>query len=200
MKKQIIIVRGGDTFETYEEYLKFLKGHQVDLNRYRSGKIEWKKNLHNILGSDYDVIIPEMPNRINAKYTEWQIWFEKFIPLLESEVILIGHSMGGSFLAKYLSENEFPKKIKGLFLIAPPFKGDSEYPLSTFSLPADLNGLANQPEKIFLYQSQDDPVVPFTELEKYQKNLPNATVRIFTDRGHFMQPELPEIIQDIKSL
>ncbi|MDP1706880.1 MAG: alpha/beta fold hydrolase [bacterium] len=200
MKKQIIIIHGGDTFETYEEYLKFLKDWPVDLNRYRLGKIEWKKNLHKTLGEDYDIILPEMPNRINAKYSEWQIWFDKFVPLLESEVILIGHSMGGSFLAKYLAENIFPKKIKGLFLIAPPFDGDSEYPLASFALPTDLSQLASQPEKIFLYQSQDDPVVPFAELEKYRKNLPNATVRIFSDRGHFMQVELPEIIQDIKSL
>ncbi|MDP2705651.1 MAG: alpha/beta hydrolase [bacterium] len=200
MKKQIVIIHGGDTFETYEEYLKFLKDWQIDLDRYRLGKIEWKKNLHKILGDDYDVILPEMPNRINAKYAEWQIWFDKFVPLFESEMILIGHSMGGSFLAKYLAENIFPKKIKGLFLIAPPFDGDSEYPLASFALPADLSQLASQPEKIFLYQSQDDPVVPFTELEKYQKNLPNATIRIFPDRGHFMQPELPEIIEDIKSL
>ncbi len=200
MKKQIIVIHGGDVFENHEKYLAFLKNRPINLNRYRLGRIEWKRNLDKTLGENYDVIFPEMPNKINAKYAEWKIFFEKFIPLLESELILIGHSLGGTFLAKYLAENNFPKKIKGLFLIATPFDKGNDYSLGDFALPADLNQLANQPEKTFLYFSQDDPTVPFSDLKSYQTNLPKAVTRTFTDRGHFYQEEFPEIINDIKSL
>ncbi len=59
-----------------------------------------------------------MPNKTNAQFEEWKIWFEKFIPFLNDGVILVGHSLGGVFLAKYLSENKFPKKIGGVFLVS----------------------------------------------------------------------------------
>ena len=104
MKKQVVVIHGGDTFKTYEQYLRFLKRFDIDFERYRSGKNDWKTNLREALGEEYEVIAPVMPNKNNAKYPEWQIWFEKFIPFLNGEIILVGHSLGGTFIAKYLSE------------------------------------------------------------------------------------------------
>ncbi len=37
-------------------------------------------------------------------------------------------------------------------------------------------------------------------MKEYKAALPNATERIFEDRGHFNQEELPEIITDIKRI
>ena len=62
-----------------------------------------------------------MPLQENAKYNDWKIFFERYIPFLRNNVILIGASLGGIFLAKYLSENKFPKKILSTYLICPPF-------------------------------------------------------------------------------
>ena len=53
-------------------------------------------------------------------------------------------------------------------------------------------------EEIHLFYSKDDPVVPFTELAKFQADLPDAISHIFEDRGHFNDetfPELHEILQ-----
>lgn len=99
MKKQIIILHGGDTFDTQEEYLEFLKGWQIIFEDYRTEKRDWKKGLAEKLGPDFETIMPNMPNKINAKYFEWKIWFKKFIPHFNSEVILIGHSLGGTFFS-----------------------------------------------------------------------------------------------------
>ena len=41
---------------------------------------------------------------------------------------------------------------------------------------------------------------PFSDLEIYRKALPKATVRVLDGFGHFNLPELPVIIEDIKSL
>ena len=109
MKKQVVVIHGGDTFETYEEYLNFLRGYEIDIERYKSDKRDWKPWLRQRLGSDYEVILPIMPNKTNARFDEWKIWFEKFIPFLHDNVLLIGHSLGGTFLAKYLSENKFSR-------------------------------------------------------------------------------------------
>ena len=62
-----------------------------------------------------------MPLQDNAKYEEWKILFERYIPHLKDNVILMGNSLGGIFLAKYLSENKFPKKILSTYLTCPPF-------------------------------------------------------------------------------
>ncbi len=199
MKKQVVFIHGGTTFNTDKEYLSHLKSLKIDLDRYR--KHGWNNSLQEKLGRKFDVLLPKMPNPMNSKYKEWEILFNKIAILLEKEVVLIGHSAGAIFLAKYLSENKFPKKIMATFLIAPPYKeeglGES---LGSFVLSKDLNKLNEQGGKIFIYHSQDDPVVPISHLEEYRKDLPNAIVRIFKNRGHFNQSKFPELIKDIKRL
>lgn len=141
-----------------------------------------------------------MPNGKNAKYKEWQIWFEKIIPLLNREIILVGHSMGGIFLAKYLSENRFPKTILATILVAAPFNEEGGESLGDFSLPKSLARFEKQSREIFLIYSTDDPSVPFSKLEKYKKALPNAKTLIFKDKGHFRQETFPEIVELIKNI
>ncbi len=201
MKKQIIIIHGGDTFDTYKEYLSFLKKWKIDFARYKSPKAGWKKRLSKTLGKNYEVILPDMPNDMNVKYLEWKIWFQKFIPYFNARVILIGHSLGGVFLAKYLSENKFPKRIIATFLVAAPFDDKhSDYSIADFALPKSLKRFEDQSEKIFLYHSEDDPIVPFQDFKKYRKALKGAEPRILKNRGHFNQETLPELVRDIKNL
>ncbi|HEY4490272.1 MAG TPA: alpha/beta fold hydrolase [Candidatus Paceibacterota bacterium] len=198
MKKQIVIIHGGDTFATQEDYLNFLRKYEVNIERYKTDKDDWKPWIRRMLQENYEVITPQMPNKTNCQYEEWKLWFEKLIPFLNDGVILIGHSQGGIFLAKYLSENQFSKKIGGVMLVSTPYDQDSEgYPVLSFSLPTTLN---LQTDKVFLYHSKDDPVVPFQALEQYQKLLPNATVRVFEDRKHINQEEFPELLEDITNL
>jgi len=203
MKKQIFAIHGGDAFATYEEYLANLRNWEIDIDRLH-GKHDWKNNFPQDLGDEYDVFLPEMPNKRNAKYVEWKIWFEKFVPFMEEGAILVGHSLGGCFLAKYLAEETIPKRISATFLVAAPYD-EAENPefakhLHDFAAPKNLEKLAAQGGNIFLYQSKDDPVVSFTELAKYQQALPGATVRVLEDRGHIGQEHFPEIIEDIKSV
>ncbi len=198
MKKQVIVIHGGDTFETYEIYLDFLRKYEIDINRYKSGKDDWKPWLRDNLGNDYEVIIPIMPNKTNAQFEEWKLWFNKLIPFLNDEVILVGHSLGGAFLAKYLSENLFPKKVSGVFLVGAVYNKDTDgYPLASFSLPKHLD---LQTENIYLYHSKDDPVVPFSDLDEYRKNLPASQIKILENRGHLNQYEFPELLADIIKL
>ncbi|HEX5430175.1 MAG TPA: alpha/beta fold hydrolase [Patescibacteria group bacterium] len=200
MKQQILVIHGGDTFADtdYDKYIQFLQDIELDYARLTSDKTDWKRNLRRDLGADYEVILPSMPNKFNARFTEWKLWFEKLFPFLRDDIILIGHSMGGAFLAKYLTENQFPKKIKALALVAAPADADSDgNSLHTFELPSQLNLPAG---KIYLYYSTNDPIVDFDQHEKYSDQLPQALLRTFEDRGHFNQKQFPEIIEDIKNL
>ena len=192
--RQVVVIHGGDSFETYEEYLKYLKGVEISLDWGKG----WKAGLSEALGEKYQVIAPRMPNSLNARYIEWKMWFEKYLALLDEDLILVGHSLGGVFLAKYLSQETCPKGVLGTFLVAAPF--DAPEGSWDFILSGPLNSLAEQGGKLFLYQSKDDTLVPFAEVQKYQMALPGAVVRTFNDRGHFLGEEFPEIVADIRSV
>jgi predicted alpha/beta hydrolase family esterase len=195
MKSSLIVIHGGTTFDTYEEYWKYLESCKVSLEK--TNRKDWKDFLASNLPK-FEVMYPKMPNAKNARYPEWKLWFEKFIPLLSDEIVLIGHSLGGIFLAKYLSETEFPKKIKSLHLVAALY--DTEVikdSLADFSLNGTVEKLGILTNNIFLYQSKDDPEVAFANVEKYKRDIPTATLREFEDRGHFTQENFPELIKDI---
>ena len=193
MKRQIFIIHGGDSFKTQRGYLKFLKNYKISLERYRAGKKDWKTDLHRKLGKNFEVFLPMMPNRINAKYKEWELWLNKFIPHMKTGAILIGHSLGGLFLAKYLSNNKITKKISAVFLIATPYnEGD-------FTTPKSFGLLEKQSGKLFLYQSRNDTIVPFKDLEKYRARLQSAIYRISKNQGHFNVGSIPGLIKDIKN-
>ena len=192
MKQQLLVIGGGEVFESYEDYLEFLKNFEVDLDRIKNGS--WKDNLQKDLGQNYDVIYPQMPNKFNARYSEWKIIFEKILPLLRNNLILIGHSLGGIFLAKYLSENDIIKKIKAVILISAPFNNVGDFKLSK-----NLISNLNKYKKIILIHSKDDQIVNYDEAEKYKKVLSNVELITFKDKGHFNQESFPEIVELIKN-
>ena len=109
MKQQVVVVHGGTTFDNYEKYIDYLKNQEIYLDRVRFKKY-WKENLQEDLGDNYDVLLPRMPNKDDARYLEWAIYFNNFSNQLDDDLILMGNSLGGIFLAKYLSENKFNKK------------------------------------------------------------------------------------------
>lgn len=195
IKKQIVLIHGGMTFDTYEEYLTYLESYNFKIESLTHK--DWKDNLESDL-PDFEVIYPKMPNSKNAKYKEWKIWFEKIIPFIKENVILVGHSLGGIFLAKYLSENIFPKNIDSLHLVAAPY--DTEVikeSLADFSLNFDVSNLSEKIEKIFLYQSKDDTAVAYEDVQKYKRDLPASTLLTFDNRGHFKQEKFPELVENI---
>lgn len=196
-KQQVVVIHGGDVFESDDEWLRFLQEEKEP--RFETMMDEdWKDTLQDDLGNEYEVIIPSMPNKQNADYDEWEIWFAKHIPHFDDEVVFVGHSLGGIFVAKYISENEYPKQIKATFLVAAPFEmSDMDYSLADFALGEDLSLLEEQGGDICLYHSRNDTVVPFADLEKYQEVLPDAHTRVFENKEHF-SGDLPEIVENIK--
>lgn len=196
MKKQVIAIHGADSFDSYEKYFEALKKWEVDLDSFLP-KNDWKTNLQKDLGDDFEVLTPRMPNSNNARYLEWEIWFEKMFPFVRDGVMLVGHSQGGIFLAKYLSIHNFPKKIGGLFLVAAPHTEANE--IGDFAFEKSIEGVPEQCQNIHLYQSQDDPVVPYAEMDHYKKSWPSAETHTFTDREHFRQKHFSELVEDIKN-
>lgn len=196
MQKTVLVIHGGTTFDTYEEYWKWLESIDMDIDRLDSK--DWKDSLRDKL-LDFKVLCPKMPNKMNARYLEWKLWFEKMFKFLSDDVVLVGHSLGGIFLAKYLAENNFPNKISQLHLVAASY--DTEVikdSLADFVLSGTVEKVSEKVENIFLYQSKDDTSVAYEDVLKYKRDLPNAELIIFEDRGHFNQKEFPELVERIR--
>lgn len=155
-------------------------------------------SLQNALGPAYDVHYPNMPTEDSAAYEDWKAPIETELATLDREVILMGHSVGGSVLLKYLSEEQVEKPIAGLFLIAAPYWGADEFwTWDEGRLPQDVaKKLAGIP-RIFLYHSRDDEIVPFAHLALYAAKLPQATIREVDGRGHQFGNNLADIADDI---
>lgn len=196
--QQILIIHGGDSYQSRDEFLEYLKNKSYSLDRLRGS--DWKSSLQTELGDAFDVLRASMPNKDNAVYSEWKLVMDNIAPLLSDEVILIGHSLGGLFLAKHLSEEPFPKKIKATILIAAPYSTKDHEPITDFLLPTSLEKLSKQSEKICLVHSSDDPVVPFSDMKFYKEKLPEATSIELRDKGHFNQNSFPELVEVIKKL
>ncbi|PIE85345.1 hypothetical protein CSA08_02090 [Candidatus Gracilibacteria bacterium] len=198
MKKQILFIHGGECFNTYEKYLDFLK-NKMSADPFYEREKSWRDDIGDKLGDDYIFVKPTMPNKYNSKYSEWKIWFEKTLEFLDKKFILVGYSLGGTFLAKYLGENIINKKIMGLFLVAPAFSEKLE-DLGDFKFKINPQNIEKQTENIHIYHSEDDKVVSFSDFLEFQTNLKSAKCKIFKNRGHFLLEEFPEIIEDIKNI
>ncbi len=199
-KPQIFMVHGGMTFKNDRDYLRYLKTRKIRIQK----KVNWAGDyLDKELGKKFEIIKPRMPLQDNAQYRDWKIYFERHIPYLRNNVILIGGSLGGIFLAKYLSEQKFPKKILATFLVCPPFDNTvvGEDLVGGFKLKSNLSLLEKNSKKLYLMFSQDDDCVPVSHAEKYRNKLMNANIIIYKSKnGHFNVPKFPEIVKIIKSL
>lgn len=200
MKKkiQILVIHGGMTFKNKKDYINFLKKRKISLEK----KTYWTNDyLEKKLGKNFKVIRPRMPLQDNAKYNEWEIHFRKYISKLEGPIILIGSSLGGIFLAKYLSENKIQKKIISTYLICPPFDDtiSKEDLAGGFHLKSDLSNIQKNTKSLILMFSKTDEVIPLSHARKYKEKIPIAKLIIYENKnGHFKISKFPEIIKMIK--
>lgn len=200
MAQQVLFIHGGSPFEgTRDAFLDLLKAKEVKLEWIKQ-KRDWKNDLYLDLGPDFEVYAPQMPNKHAARYSEWQVMFEKTFNLLENECVLVGHSLGALFIVKYLSENSVQKSIKRVVLLGTPFDdtGMPREPLHSFARTDGLERFAKQAGEIILYHSEDDFVVPFDHMLRYREALPGATARTFKDQNHFLGEDVPGLAADIK--
>lgn len=195
---QIFVVHGGMTFKNQKDYMHYLKTKKVSVKPKKYWRTDY---LRKKLGKNFEVIAPRMPQQDNAKYNEWKIYFERYFPLLKNNIILIGTSLGGIFLAKYLSENKFPRKIVSTYLVCSPFDNSlpSEDLVGGFKLKSDLSLLERNSPKLNLLFSKDDDVVPLAHAKKYKAKLKKPNIVIYESKnGHFQISEFPEIVKMIK--
>lgn len=189
------MVHGGMTFKNNKDYINFLKNRDVSIEKkpkWNAGYIDEK------LGKKFQIIKPQFPLHEYAEYRDWKICFERYIPFLNDNTILIGGSLGGIFLAKYLSENKFPKKLCSVYLICAPFDNTlpTEDLVGGFKLKASLSLIEENCKNVTFLFSEDDDIVPVPHAKKYKDKLPNSKFIIYKSKnGHFKIEKFPELIQ-----
>lgn len=156
--------------------------------------------LKETLKDKYIVNYPRMPYESDPGYKNYKEKIDEELKKTGAEVILAGHSLGGCFLLKYLSEERIDKDIAGIFLIAAPFWGEGGWQYEGFRLKDDFASKLPAKTPVFFYHSTDDEVVPFSHLALYAKKVPRAKIRKIVGGGHQLNNDLSEVVRDIKSL
>lgn len=204
MKRQLIYIHGGDAFknkDVFVEHLRAVKLREPVISVPGARSLRWSDTLPGDLSPEVDVYMPTMPNKQNADFLEWKVWFEKYLELVADGAIFVGWSMGAWFLAKYIAETPLRVNPKAVFLVAGPAGviNDEEDNLDwNFSLADFGSRVGEKGIKTFIFHSEDDPVVPYAHALRYKEALPEAQFHTFSSRGHFVMGDFPELVSAIR--
>ncbi len=101
----------------------------------------------------------------------------------QAPLVLVGHSLGGSVILRYLADHGIPAGLAGVVLIATPFWGMSDWE-AEWALPSGFEARLAMLPRIVLYHSRDDDIAPVAHVDRYAEALPKALVRKVDGRGH----------------
>jgi len=145
----------------------------------------------------------EMPLSYDPIYSD----HERVLNQMEisHETTLVGHSCGGGFLLRYFSKHK-EKSPRKIILVAPWLDLESRLkkinPASTyFDFSIDLT-LTTRTNVQCMYSTDDDSDILNT-VERIRQNLSGVTYSVFSDKGHFTEPDLgskefPELLEIIE--
>lgn len=142
---------------------------------------------------------PLMPENWSPDYEKWKKEFEKLY--VDENTILIGHSSGGAFLARWLGETN--TKVKKLILVAPAItnKRKEAWELDEFHIFKINKNIKNNVTKIIILYSDNDHKSILESCKIYSKEL-NVKPIILKNKGHFTEKSMgtnkfPELLEKI---
>jgi uncharacterized protein len=172
-----------------------------DREEYFSNECTSPSNSHwipwlqkQLLMAGYDTQTPEMPEAYAPDFVKWQTTFERYI--LSSNSLLIGHSCGGGFLLRWLSEHAIV--VKRVVLVAPWLDPFGLKCPEFFEFQIDPRMLARTDVQI-LYSDNDSEEIT-ASVEKIRAALPAVSAQLFKGYGHFCladmrQHDFPELLR-----
>lgn len=170
----------------------------MDPNRDSQSNSHWLPWLQQqLLLHDVLAQTPELPEPYAPDYNKWLGVFSRFD--VNNQTILVGHSCGGGFLLRWLSENKV--NAKQLILVAPWL--DPERILISEMMEFDLDtGIANRVGKINLFYSDNDSGDVNTSVDMVKSKLPKTDMHLLRGLGHFTKNDMgrvdfPELLNQI---
>jgi uncharacterized protein len=197
LKKIINIFSEKDSFMSKQIFFAHSGGAQGSPGQGSYDLVEW---LQESLDKEYEIRCPIIEDPEAPTYAMWKSMFNQELASLMGENLLIGHSLGGSMLLKFLSEEKTSLQIKGLFLVSVPFWGKDGWKVDDFSLRNNFQMHLPELPIIHLYHCLDDPIVPCEHMAYYKKEFPNAVVHELSGNDHAFTKGLPKIAKNIKNL
>lgn len=153
--------------------------------------VEWLKRS---LGPEYQLRFPLVAEPEAPSTKLWQELFERELAAQTGEILLMGHSLGGSMLLKYFSEHATRLTIQGLILISTPYWGTKDWDYDEFALQADFPKYLPEIPAIHIFHSLHDPVVAYEHALKYRDRLPQARLHPIKGNEHVFAQGLPELL------
>lgn len=173
------------------------KKHYYDISKSDSpSNSHWIPWLQRQLCSrDILTQTPELPRPYAPHYQDWKAVFEKLE--VNQNTLLVGHSCGGGFLVRWLSENSEVRVAK-LVLVAPFLDVEKKIsPMFDFDIRADIHNQTHQ--GVDVLHSTDDMQEIQSTFSFLNSNLDGVNYHKFSDYGHFMYSdmntrEFPELL------
>jgi len=140
---------------------------------------------------------PEVPLAYDPKWELWKREVERFD--ITPETTVVGHSCGGGFWVRYLSENK-DVKVGKVILVAPSINPEKTWGKKFFDFVIDAS-VADRVKEIIIFNSTDDHPGVLQSVEIIRKAFPTAKYIEFEGRGHFTHldmktAEFPELLEE----
>ena len=174
--------------------------HSAGPQNDEQGSNNFAKGLSKSLGNSYRVYHPLMPDPENPRYMAWKMALQSALPVGGNKAALIGHSLGGSVIIKYLTEGLCQVPLAGLFLVGAPYWGMRGWPMDEFKLQHDFHTKLPPIDKVFIYHSRNDKWVPYSHGLAYVNALPGSVLRSIDGNDHEFSEGLPVLVNDILHL
>jgi predicted alpha/beta hydrolase family esterase len=141
---------------------------------------------------------PEMFKAYLPDFERWQEEFEK--NKITEETTLIGHSCGGGFFIRWLSENK-DIKVDKVILVAPWIDPQNSKNNNFFNFQIDSD-LVSRTNKFLILNSTNDMDDIKQSLDIMKKEIKNIKIRDFENYGHFCYSNLgtekfPELLDEV---
>ncbi len=138
-----------------------------------------------------------MPGFFEPNYEAWKEMLERFD--VNEKTILVGHSCGGGFLIRYLSENNV--QVGKVILVAPWLDPDKEIDPNFFEFEIDPS-LMEKTDGITVMYSTDDMESVLTTINLLKSNTKDLQFQEFNDQGHFVlnsmkSEKFPELLNNL---
>jgi predicted alpha/beta hydrolase family esterase len=157
------------------------------------------ESLQQSLGSHYDVRFPRMPHESDPDVDAWKEHIASELSHASGTVILVGHSVGGAIVLRYLSEEKVEKPIAALFVLAAPAWDGDSWNFEDLKLRADVVAKLDAIPRIVFYHCRDDAIIPFAHLALHGARIPQALTHAFESGGHQFENQLAAVASDIQS-
>jgi len=152
-----------------------------------------------------NVLVPQFPTPKNQNPKAWMTIFDQYKKYLDKNTILIGHSLGGTFLLRILEK--YTENIKVALIIASPI---GILPIKNYETdklflnqPFNWEKIKKHCKSFFVFHSDNDPFVCLKNGEELASKL-GTNLNLISDAGHFNEKagytKFEELLQLIKRI